>query len=298
MVIRGDLQVLSERDTYAATLAIRIYRAVLSFVAYFDLEANQFDVTKAFPHADLDEDDEVNIHYPNGFKVPGSMLRVMKALYGRTVSPRLWYNHLIKTLTSLGLRQVPESGCVFCSSKIIVCFYVDDIAAFYHMRNKDAFDDFKKLLFDTYNQRCLRKVACSTPMSTEEVNFWEGSATNYQIHEYQRRIGSLTSPEESQSSTLRGCKPCYRLRIYLALENGINFQEGPVFVAASDASFGDNHPGRNSSETRLFILFGGVIEYHAKKKKTAHSQYLKYRSGTLGIVSLVRMAEIFGIDFF
>ncbi|KAI1005488.1 hypothetical protein K3495_g2735 [Podosphaera aphanis] len=89
MVIRGDLQIPSEKDTYAITLAIRMYRAVLSIVAYFDLEANQFDVANTFPHADLDEDDEINIQYPDGFKVLGSMLRFMKALYGLSVSVRL-----------------------------------------------------------------------------------------------------------------------------------------------------------------------------------------------------------------
>ncbi|KAI0998591.1 hypothetical protein K3495_g9605 [Podosphaera aphanis] len=89
MVIRGVLKIPSEKDTYAATLAIRMRRAVLSIVAYFDLVANQFDVTNAFPHTDLDEDDEINIQYPDDFKVPGSILRVLKALYGLSVSPRL-----------------------------------------------------------------------------------------------------------------------------------------------------------------------------------------------------------------
>ncbi|KAF5186325.1 Transposon ty1-gr2 gag-pol polyprotein, partial [Thalictrum thalictroides] len=334
MVIRGDLQIPSEKDTYAATLAIRMCRAVLSIVAYFDLEANQFDVTNAFPHADLDEDDEINIQYPDGFKVPGSMLRVMKALYGLSVSPRLWYNHLVKTLSDLGFKQVPESGCVFCSCKIIVCFYVDDIAAFYHMRNKDAFNDFKRSLFETYtvkdigelkwflglrivrdraqrklwllqdsyiekvarkfaridNQGYLREAACSTPMSMEEIKPWDGTATDYQIHEYQRRIGSLTyasvvsrpdiakstqklaevqmnpSPAHFEAAN-RVIDYLYNTR-FLALEYGMSIEEGPVFIAASDASFGDNVPGRTSSEAGLFKLFGGVIDYHAKKQRT------------------------------
>ncbi|KAI1005485.1 hypothetical protein K3495_g2736 [Podosphaera aphanis] len=104
------------------------------------------------------------------------------------------------------------------------------------MRNKDAFDDFKRSLFETYivknigelkwflglrivrdraerklwllkdsyiekvtrkfdridNQGYLRKAACSTLMSMEEIKPWDGNATDYQIHEYQRRVGSLT----------------------------------------------------------------------------------------------------------
>ena len=55
---------------------------------------------------------------------------------------------------------------------------------------------------------------------------------------------------------------------YLALEYGMGIEEGPVFIAASDASFGDNLPDRTSSEAGLFKLFGGVIDYHAKKQQT------------------------------
>ena len=119
---------------------------------------NQFDVTNAFPHAELDKDDEINIYFPDGFKIKGSMLRVMKALYGLSVSPRLWYNHLVKTLASLGLNQVPESGCVFCNNKLIICFYVDDIAALYHMRDKDAFNNFKQALFEIYTVKDIGEL--------------------------------------------------------------------------------------------------------------------------------------------
>ncbi|POS87671.1 hypothetical protein EPUL_001190, partial [Erysiphe pulchra] len=112
MVVRGDLQIPSEKVTYAATLAIRVCRAVLAIaiVAYFDLEANRFDVTNNFPHVELDKDDEINIYFPDGFKIKGSLLKVIKALYGLSTSPRLWYNHLVQTLASLGLNKVPESG--------------------------------------------------------------------------------------------------------------------------------------------------------------------------------------------
>ncbi|KAI0994003.1 hypothetical protein K3495_g14180, partial [Podosphaera aphanis] len=125
MVIRGDLQIPTEKDTYAATLAMRVNRAILAICAYFDLETHQFDVTNAFPHANLDDDDEVVINYPEGFKVANHKLRVLKALYGLSISPRLWYNHLAATLEKIGLKPVPESGCVFCNDKLIVCFYVD-----------------------------------------------------------------------------------------------------------------------------------------------------------------------------
>ncbi|KAI0998790.1 hypothetical protein K3495_g9408 [Podosphaera aphanis] len=98
IVIRGDLQIPTEKDTYAATLAMRVNRAVLSICAYFNLETHQFDVTNAFPHADLDNDDDVVIHYPEGFKIPKHKLKVLKALYGylsrHDYGTIIWQRHL------------------------------------------------------------------------------------------------------------------------------------------------------------------------------------------------------------
>ena len=82
MVIRGDLKISTQKVTYGANLATRVSRAVLAICAYFDLEAHQFDVTNAYPHAELDKNDEIIIHYTEGLKTPGSRLRVLKALYG------------------------------------------------------------------------------------------------------------------------------------------------------------------------------------------------------------------------
>ncbi|KAI1003577.1 hypothetical protein K3495_g4628 [Podosphaera aphanis] len=80
----------------------------------------------------------------------------------------------------------------------------------------------------------------------------------------------------------------YNIR-YLALEYGIN-QVGPVFVVASDAFFGDNIPDRASSEGEIFKLFGGVVDYFAKKQRLLllrvrnlnYSLYLIFRHGLHG----------------
>lgn len=51
---RGDKQ-HTEQDTYAATLAIRIFRALMALAAAFDLEIRQYDVLNAFLNSDIDE---------------------------------------------------------------------------------------------------------------------------------------------------------------------------------------------------------------------------------------------------
>ncbi|RKF64416.1 hypothetical protein GcM3_132022, partial [Golovinomyces cichoracearum] len=218
--------------------------------------------------------EEVVIHYPDGFKVPGYRLRVLKALYGLSISPKLWYNHLINTLKKMRLVPVPESGCVFCNEKLIVCFHVDDIAAFYHARNRDSFEESKRALFEAYTVRDMGE-------------FKWFLATDYQTHDYQRRIGSLTYAavvsrpdiaKETQklaeaqlnpscehfAATNRVINYLYAT-LYLAVEYGINKMK-PVFIAASDASFGDDVLERVSFKGGLFKLFGGVIDNFSKKK--------------------------------
>jgi hypothetical protein len=38
LIIRGDLQVSQFKDTYAATLAARVFRALIAIVAFFNLD--------------------------------------------------------------------------------------------------------------------------------------------------------------------------------------------------------------------------------------------------------------------
>jgi hypothetical protein len=39
LVVRGDLQLRQDEETYAATLAVRVFRFLIAIAAYFNLEA-------------------------------------------------------------------------------------------------------------------------------------------------------------------------------------------------------------------------------------------------------------------
>jgi len=88
---RGDFQTsLSySQDTYAATLAARIFQVLMVVTAAFDLETCQFDTTNAFTSADLNE--EVYVPFPEGFHQHGYCLLLLKTLYGLRQVPRLWH---------------------------------------------------------------------------------------------------------------------------------------------------------------------------------------------------------------
>jgi hypothetical protein len=140
LVVRGDLQQSEFKDTYAATLAARVFRALMAIAAYFDLEIQQFDAINAFTNSEIDE--LIYIRYPDGFQVPGYCIKLRKALYGLPRSPLLWFNHLSAQFRKLGMLPNPESVCLWSNDKIIVFFYVDDIAVLYLSQNQPAFEAF------------------------------------------------------------------------------------------------------------------------------------------------------------
>lgn len=94
LVVRGDLQEPLE-NTYAATLAIRNFRALIAIANYFDLELKQYDVPTAFLNAKLNR--KLFVETPDGLRnSEGEILEVLLALYGLKESPLLWYEELKK----------------------------------------------------------------------------------------------------------------------------------------------------------------------------------------------------------
>jgi hypothetical protein len=232
LVVRGDLQRNHSQDTYAATLAARVFRALMAIAAYFDLDIQQFDAVNAFCNAFLDED--VYVRYPDGFHVPGHCLQLIRALYGLPKSPLLWYNLMCEYLRKLGLSPIPDCPCLFTSNKLIVFFYVDDIAVLYHPSNRSFYDEFRTEFLKAFKMREMgelkwflgirvirdrkaRKIwlcqdayitkLCNrfrrpgssayrpkTPMTAPPPDPYTGDATAEQILQYSQLVGSLTYP--------------------------------------------------------------------------------------------------------
>jgi hypothetical protein len=154
LVVRGDLQKNSVfDDTYAATLAARVFRALVALAAYFDLDMWQFDAVNAFTNASLDE--EVYVRCPEGYKTKDTYLKLSKALYGLKRSPLLWYRDFAAKLQALGLTQVPESLCLFTNQYLIVFFYVDDIVVLCRKdpTDQEAYRAFRTELMKAFEMR-------------------------------------------------------------------------------------------------------------------------------------------------
>jgi hypothetical protein len=65
----GNFQKPNLLETYAATLAAKVFRTFMAIAAVFDLETLQLDVQNAFVHSKLDE--EVYCENPEGFNTHG-----------------------------------------------------------------------------------------------------------------------------------------------------------------------------------------------------------------------------------
>jgi hypothetical protein len=149
LVVRGDLQA-EWGDTYAATLAARVFRGLIALAAAFDLLMFQYDALNAFLNARVNR--KLFCYTPEGFtKQYGELLLILRALYGLKEAPLLWYAELQKTLKKLGLKPVPGVPCLFANKDLIVFFYVDDIVVLVHPSKLDYKEEFEKRLLQIYD---------------------------------------------------------------------------------------------------------------------------------------------------
>ena len=167
--VRGDLQTTAE-DTYAATLAMRIFRALMAIAAYFNMEIRQYDAVNAFTNAQ--HTTPVYCHLPEGFTDSDHLWKLNRALYGLKTSPLLWYKELTKTLTKLGLYEVKDAPCLWKNDKLLVFFYVDDIVVLSLPAHTAALDDFERRLLHKYEIRSLGdlEVFCGTKVHRDRDN--------------------------------------------------------------------------------------------------------------------------------
>ena len=226
--VRGDLQSMTNEDTYAATLAYKIFRTLMALVAIYDYETIQLDAVNAFLNADLE--DVVHCFYPPGYRKPGHCLLLNKALYGLRKSPRLWLKLLGATLIKLGLYSVPDQPCIYTTyDGIIFFFYVDDIGIVFHSSKRVEANRIVQALIkefefrvlgeinwflgirvirdrasrtvwlcqDAYIERIAKNFDCThwkrvdTPGSNDRLQASTINATADEIRAYRSRIGSI-----------------------------------------------------------------------------------------------------------
>ena len=74
LCVRGDLQLPTLQNTYAATLAMKIFRAMMALACAFNLESRQYDLVNAFCNAKLLS--PIYCKVPPGFEHSGKTFKV------------------------------------------------------------------------------------------------------------------------------------------------------------------------------------------------------------------------------
>jgi len=134
LVVRGDLQAVSQEEVKAITAAYRTFRLLYALIASFDLDVIQINAVNAFINALVDN--KVYLIPPKGIDLPPRFsLRLRKAMYGLRKSPKLWFLEMSAALQSIGLKVVPNKPCLYVhpTKPIFIFFYVDDILIIGHL---------------------------------------------------------------------------------------------------------------------------------------------------------------------
>jgi hypothetical protein len=125
--LRGDLE-NTDVETYSPVVAYWVVRLFLALSLLLEWKTITIDFSNAFVQATLKE--ETYIHIPRGFKStkPGNQcLKLLKSIYGKANSPRLWHLHILKIILSLGFKQSKHDACLLLRHDCILILFVDDL---------------------------------------------------------------------------------------------------------------------------------------------------------------------------
>ena len=146
----------TDQDVYVVTLAIKIFRALMTIVVVFDLKTRQYDAINVFVNSEIDE--FIYCKSSDDWKKVNELLLLLKALYELKQSLALWYKYLVNTLNELRLKQVSDIKCLFINDYMILFFFVNDIAVLYHLQNIKQMNEFEQKLFNVYEMRNLSEI--------------------------------------------------------------------------------------------------------------------------------------------
>ena len=117
---------------YAPVVQWTTVRLMLVLEVLIGLKYKQGEMTAAFLHADLGEDEKVFVDMTLGFGVKvkngrNKVLKLKKMLYGLRQSPRAFWKYMTSKMELCGMVQSKMDPCLFIGKKVMAIIYVDDI---------------------------------------------------------------------------------------------------------------------------------------------------------------------------
>jgi hypothetical protein len=155
LCVKDDLQSI-DQNTYAITLIVKTFRALMIISTAFDLEIWQYDAINAFINSEIDE--ELYSECSNEFFRFDYCWKLNKALYELKQASILWYRNLITILKDLELQSISKINCLFVNDWLILFFYVDDIVIICLKENLNRMRFFEKSLMKKFEMRMLKEL--------------------------------------------------------------------------------------------------------------------------------------------
>jgi hypothetical protein len=299
---------------------------------------------------------------------------LLNALYGMKESPLLWYLTLLKILEMLGFKPLIWDKCVFTRGTgkdlVIIMVYVDDFAVaartrvlaqsvltdlskhfqlkelgdiHYFLGCRIVRDREKRAVYitqDAYVEKTVKAYGFegaatpATPLPSEKMSKFTGTANKGDIKKYQALVGSLmwpatqTRPDICYSVGLlcrflanpsdkhiKAAEHCLRYLSgtrnyalsYVANPQGLTKAEfrGPSadddLTGYTDASFGDCADTRRSTSGFVFTVCGGPVSFKAGRQphvttSTAEAEYAALSYASREAVYLRRIAAELGFN--
>jgi hypothetical protein len=129
--VHGGKQVYGENyfKTYAPVVTWFSIRLLLVLSILNNWHTRQVDFVLAYTQADIEFD--IYMELPMGIetkygKGETHVLKLLKNLYGQKQAGRVWNQHLVKGLKSIGFEQSKVDECVFFHRDVIFIVYTDD----------------------------------------------------------------------------------------------------------------------------------------------------------------------------
>ena len=161
IVVRGDLQKLRPgENTWSPTASMRLLKTFVAAAAQEGKEIKQVDFIAAFIQAKVRErvfvrlSDDLATVCPQYTHLIGRPLRLVRGLYGLTLSGKYWHVELNEFLTKQGFKQSKVDPCLMIRKEkdgkfIKLINYVDDML--YYGDTKKTEEDFVKELKERFN---------------------------------------------------------------------------------------------------------------------------------------------------
>ncbi|KAL7524697.1 hypothetical protein ACHAXR_002241, partial [Thalassiosira sp. AJA248-18] len=131
---RGDRQIegVDYFETFAPVVQWVTIRLLLILECLLGLVSKQGDITCAFLHAHLEEDEKVFLRMPQGFKQYDKrgnekVFSMNRSIYGLKQSPRAFWKYMVEKFEAVGMRQSDFDPCLFIGDNCIAVMYVDDV---------------------------------------------------------------------------------------------------------------------------------------------------------------------------